>query len=109
VGPIGWFVLRAQEPPVTRKRRIRTTKAFVPPGAGPKADVVHEYERLQRELIFLLVEAEGLALSRIKVPSPFLPKLRYSVYFALRMIPGHQRRHLWQAEEAIKHVRARGR
>ena len=73
------------------------------------AEVVREYERLQRELIVLLVDAEGLALSRIKVGSPFLPRLRYSVYFALRTIPGHQRRHLWQAEQAVHRVRSRSR
>jgi hypothetical protein len=108
-GLIGWLLLRAQEPPVRPRRRIRTTKAFVPLEVGPKTQVVAEYERLQREMIFLMVDGEGLALSRIKVSSPFLPRLRYSVYFALRIIPGHQRRHLWQAEQAVKDVRARGR
>jgi hypothetical protein len=109
IGFVSWFLLRAQEPPVKHSRRIRTTMPFVPRQVGPKPDVVREYERLQRELVQLLVEAEGLALSRIRVRSPFFARLRYSVYLALRVIPAHQRRHLWQAEEAARSVRRAAR
>jgi hypothetical protein len=109
VNLLGRWVLHVQEPPVKRQRRVKTSKRFEPIQVGPKGDVINEYEKLQRELIYLLVDADGLALTKVKIPSPFLPRLRYSVYFALRMIPGHQRRHLWQAEEAVKAVRAAGR
>lgn len=109
VNLLGRLVLRMQEPPVKRRRRMKTTKPFEPIHVGPKSDAIKEYEKLQRELIYLLVDADGLAISKVKVASPFLPRLRYSAYFALRVIPGHQRRHLWQAEEAVKDVRAAGR
>jgi hypothetical protein len=71
--------------------------------------VVAEFETLQRELIALLAEAEGLAIAKIKVRSAFNAKLRYSAYSALRVIAAHQRRHLWQAEGALKQNRARAR
>ena len=109
VNLLGRWVLHMQEPPVKRQRRVKTSKPFEPVQVGTKADIVKEYEKLQRELIYLLVDAEGVAISKVKIASPFLPRLRYSVYFALRVIPGHQRRHLWQAEEAVKDVRAAGR
>lgn len=109
LGLIGYFVVRQNEPPVKHNRRVKTAAAFATPGVRPIADAVGEYESLQRRLIQLLVESEGLDIAKIKVRSPFYSRLRYSVYFAFRLIPAHQRRHLWQAEEALKHVRARAR
>jgi hypothetical protein len=106
---IGWLLVRSLEPPVRRRRRMKTTEPFVPQGVGPKAAVVAEYEELQRGLIALLADAEGLAITKIKVRSAFNAKLRYSVYSALRVIATHQRRHLWQAEEALKDARTRSR
>jgi hypothetical protein len=106
VGLIGRVILNKSEPPVKRQQRVRTTAPFVPGTIEPRAHVVHEFEKLQRELIALLSDAEGLAVSKAKISSPFFSKLRYSVYFAFRMIPSHQRRHLWQAEQARDALRA---
>jgi len=105
---VGWLLLRANEPPV-RRTRIKTAPSFVPPSVEPKADVIREYERLQQELIALLTDADGLALAKIKVRSPFNARMGYSLYSALRVIPAHQRRHLWQAEQALAAIRAAGR
>jgi hypothetical protein len=102
---VGRLLLRANEPPVKRHIRIRTTPPFVPPAVDAKATVLREFEELQRSLIALLDIADGLALAKIKVRSPFNAKLGYSVYAALRVIPAHQRRHLWQAERALADIR----
>jgi hypothetical protein len=106
VGLVGRLILNKSEPPVKRQGRVRTSAPFVPGATEPRAHVVREYEALQHQLIALLSDAEGLAVSKIKISSPFFSKLRYSVYFAFRMIPSHQRRHLWQAEEAREALRA---
>lgn len=41
--------------------------------------------------------ADDLDISRIRVPSPFVPLLRFDLGAAFRVIAAHERRHLWQA------------
>ena len=102
---VGWMFVKMLEPPVKRMR-VQTTTPFIPPSVDPRPNVVAEYDDLQRKLIAFLSEADGLALSKIKVASPFNAKFRYNMYSAYRMIASHQRRHLWQAEHAREAVRA---
>ena len=103
---VGWMLVRTLEPPVKRRRGMKTTDPFIPPTIAPRGKAVAEYEELQRRLIALLTEAEGLSISKIKARSAFNAKLRYSVYSSFRVIATHQRRHLWQAEQAREAVRA---
>ena len=102
---VGWMFVKLLEPPVKRMR-VQTTPPFVPPSVDQRTNVVAEYDELQRKLIAFLSEADGLALSKIKVASPFNAKFRYNMYSAYRMIASHQRRHLWQAEHAHEAIRA---
>lgn len=102
---VGWMFIKLLEPPVKRMR-VTTTPPFVPPSVAPRPNVVAEYDELQQKLIALMTEADGLALSKIKVASPFNAKFRYNMYSAYRMIAVHQRRHLWQAEQAREAMRA---
>ena len=45
------------------------------------------------------IGAQGLPLERLHVVSPFNARVKYNLYSASRLIPVHQRRHLWQAEQ----------
>jgi hypothetical protein len=105
---IGRIMIRLLEPPAKRLR-VTTTDAFVPQSIEPRSKAVAEYEELQRKLIGFLADADGLALSKIKLASPFNARLRYNVYSTYRVIAAHQRRHLWQAEQARDAVRAAAR
>jgi hypothetical protein len=96
----GWLILKSVEPPP--RYRTKTTDAFVPPTIEPKEKVVREYEDLQREVVALVEEAGDLDLGRIAIVSPFSSRVKYNAYSALRLIPSHQRRHLWQAEQVVK-------
>ena len=87
------------EPPV--RSRLKTPARFVPKSVRAKAEALGEFMRLQQELINLVRAAEDLALSRVKIVSPFDKRVRYNVYSAFRILTAHQRRHLWQAEQAI--------
>jgi hypothetical protein len=105
---MGWFLVHACESR-DRRSRSKTTPPFVPAGVERQGEVVRSYEELQGELVRVLIEAEGLAIGKIKAASPFNPRLRYSVYSALRLITAHQRRHLWQAEQALTAIRSAAR
>ncbi len=94
--PIGWLLWRTMGPPV--RSRMRTPAAFVPSrGEGVEA-LVAEFDRLQEEQIALTEAADGLALQKVRVRSPFDPRVSYNLFSCLAILPRHQQRHLWQAE-----------
>lgn len=94
-----WFL----EPPI--RQRMKTTAPFVPRSVRAKADAFGEFANLQSKLAELLTAARGIDLSRIKIVSPFDRRVRYNVYSAFRILVAHQRRHLWQAEQAVAALR----
>jgi len=96
-----WFL----EPPV--RTRVKTAARFVPRAVRAKAESIGEFTSLQTKLLELLGSARGLALSRIKIVSPFDKRVRYNLYSAFMITAAHQRRHLWQAEQAVEALRRR--
>ena len=97
---LGWLLCKMTEPPV--RIRTKTTAQFIPQAAlAPPDEVMRDFDALQEEVKAVIREARGLPLDRLKVRSPFDPRLRYNVYSALRLIPAHQRHHLWLAEKGL--------
>jgi hypothetical protein len=99
----GWLLWRTMGPPV--RFRVKTTAAFVPAiptGGKTSAELVSEFEGLQGSLLARVRGARGLAIDRVKIASPFNARLRYNLYSALTILPRHQHRHLWQAEEVAR-------
>lgn len=96
----GWLLWKGAGPPVRMK--VKTTAPFVPRGDRPPAELVDEFERLQREQVALTREADGLPIDRVRITSPFNTRVRYNVFAALTILPRHQHRHLWQAEQIVK-------
>ncbi|HWF07723.1 MAG TPA: DinB family protein [Bryobacteraceae bacterium] len=92
---LGRMLVWALEPPPR-------FKAKAPPTLQPRTsgDEVAKFMASQERLLELVPELDGLALDRMKVPSPASPKLRYNVLSSLMVTVAHQRRHLWQAERA---------
>ena len=97
---IGWLLWRSMGPPV--KRKFTTTAPFVPRSDRTSAELVSEFERLQGEQLVLAREADSLPIDRVKISSPFNPRLRYNLFSALSILPRHQHRHLWQAEQNLQ-------
>lgn len=94
-----WFL----EPPV--RTRVKTTTAFVPKSTRAKSEALAEFISLQRQLVDLLHASSDLPIGRIKIVSPFDKRVRYNVYSAFLIVTAHQRRHLWQAEQAVQSLR----
>lgn len=95
---LAWFL----EPPIRTK--MKTTAPFVPKSTRAKADAFGEFASLQEQLIDLLREARDSDL-RTKVVSPFDKRVRYNLVSAFRILAAHERRHLWQAEQAVAELR----
>ncbi|HUP61946.1 MAG TPA: DinB family protein [Thermoanaerobaculia bacterium] len=92
-----WFM----EPPV--RKRLPAPRGFRPAKAPIAREVLlHRYDTLHAELIRLLEESDAFDRSRIKVPSPASDRMRLSVLDAFAILASHGRRHLWQAERAIR-------
>jgi hypothetical protein len=96
---IGWMLWKTMAPPV--RFRIPTQPPFIPEATAPADELVTAFDRLQDEQESWVRRADGLPLGRIRVLSPFDPrgKLSYNLYSCLSILPRHQHRHLWQAEQ----------
>jgi hypothetical protein len=95
--PVGWLLWRTQGPPV--RHRVKTTAPFIPRGGLPLDRLVAEFDRWQQVLVACVGAADGLDLGRLWIRSPFNRRIRYNAYACLSILPRHQHRHLWQAEQ----------
>ena len=95
--PVGWFMWRMAGPPA--RHRVKTTSAFIPSAERPLPELVAKFDRLQEAQIQCVVDADGLPLGQLWIRSPFDPRIRYNAYSCLTILPRHQQRHLWQAEQ----------
>lgn len=96
-----WFL----EPPI--RSRVKTAAPFVPKSVRAKAEAFGDFSALQSKLIDMLHAAQGLDLRKVKIVSPFDRRVKYNLYSAFRIVAAHQRRHLWQAEQAVAALRKR--
>jgi hypothetical protein len=97
---MGWLLWRAISSP--GRFKTKTIPAFVPSSDRPAEAITAEFDRLQAEQIAVTRDADGLPIDRVKILSPFNASVRYSVFSALSILPRHQHRHLWQAEQASR-------
>jgi hypothetical protein len=95
----GRLLAWALEPPV-RWVRARTTPPFVPTGLQTKEETIGRFEDSQRDLMAELQESADLDLNQLKITSPFNARIRYNLFSGFAILAAHQRRHLWQAEQA---------
>jgi len=93
-----WFVANLEPPP---KRKLPAPKKIIPAFRGEKEALLAEFRRLHAEISGLLRDGAGLDLG-VRFPNPFIPLLRFTVWTGFQVIPAHERRHLWQAEQLRK-------
>jgi hypothetical protein len=101
---VGRLILRFTEPPY--RLRAPSPAAFVPAGVEPAASVLAKFEELQGQLIQAVEAASGLALTEVKISWPVFVRVKYNMFSSLKILPAHQRRHLWQAQQAARMVAA---
>lgn len=100
--PVGWLLWRTMGPPVRVK--TKTTAQFMPANVRSVAGLIQEFERLHDEQLRRVERADGLPLSSVRVVSPFNAKVRYNLYSCLAILPRHEHRHLWQAEQVANRL-----
>lgn len=97
--PIGWILWKTMGPPV--RHRVQTASAFIPVTTNSPDELVAEFRRLQTAQIERVRECDGLPITNVRVASPFNAKVHYNLYSCLSILPPHQHRHLWQAEQLV--------
>lgn len=93
-----WFVASLEPPP---KRKLSAPKKIVPAMAGEKGPLLDEFRRLYGEIVTILRESADLDLG-VRFRNPFIPLFHFRVWTGFLVIPTHERRHLWQAEQLRK-------
>lgn len=88
------------EPPYRSK--VKTTPHLEPTPIESAAKVLSEFETSQAKLAEYVAKADGLALDKIIITSPYDGRMKYNLLSCLGIITSHQRRHLWQAEQILK-------
>ena len=68
------------------------------PAVAPTG-VVAAFERLQEAQLASVRDSDGLPIDRVTIASRFNARLKYNLYAAMTILPRHQHRHLWQAEQ----------
>jgi len=106
-GLLGWLLWKIMPPPV-RLVRSKTTAPFEPARELDLEALVRRFEELQREQIGCVAAADGLAIDKVFIASPFNARARYNLFACQGILPRHQHRHLWQAEQALLVAQRRG-
>lgn len=84
--------------------RVKTPSKFIPQAVAPVSELVAEFEKWQQVQLDTLRALSGLRLNEVIVVSPFDAKIRYNIYGCLAFLPGHQHRHLQQAEQVWRNA-----
>ncbi|MEQ1885427.1 MAG: DinB family protein [Bryobacteraceae bacterium] len=99
---IGKLLIWTLEPP--SKFRVPAPAGFHPGENVDVSLVVSRFLASQARVHEFVRAAAGLPVDKIKVRSPFDRRVRYSIWSAFCSAASHQRRHLWQAEQAIRQI-----
>ena len=81
--------------------RLPTGAAFQPVSMQDPAAVLAAFQSIGQKLEQELASGRRLALDAEKIRSPFAESMKYNVYSAFAIIAAHNRRHLWQAGNAL--------
>lgn len=97
-----WILGQTISPKV--RFRMKTPAKFVPRSVAPVETLVTEFLRWQEVQLGALTALDGLRLNEVRITSPFNAKVSYNIYGCFTFLPGHQHRHLWQAEQVWAHT-----
>jgi hypothetical protein len=105
-GTVASLLIRNLEPPY--RLRYKVLKPLVPKETDFDA-AWSAFEESQSRLLAAIGSSAGLAIDKVKLQCPVYAHVTYNGYGAFRMLAAHERRHLWQIQQILKAIDARGR
>ena len=100
----GRFLSWILEPPA--RIRSKTPVPFQPVDCAEIDGVLSRFLERQERIVGALRRCRGRAIDEVKMASPIDSRIKYSIWSSFVVNAAHQRRHLWQAEQAVARVRA---
>jgi hypothetical protein len=91
-----WFINSYIEPS-PQSKHARAPKKIVP-GARVELSVLDRFLRSNQAVRELVRHAHDCDVNNIRFRNPFIPVLGFTVGTGLKIVSGHERRHLFQAE-----------
>lgn len=91
-----WF-FRMAEPPV--KRKLAAPKKFQPEPRKSMSELMPAWKLTHDRIEELVRSANGLDLVRVRISSPVVHWVRYSLGAGFWLQTAHDRRHLWQIRQ----------
>ena len=99
----GRFLRWILEPPY--RSGVKTMPSMEPPAGESPEQVLAAFLASQEVILKLLEAARGKALEKTTITSPFSKRMRYNAYSCFLVLAAHERRHLWQAEQALAQMK----
>ena len=94
---LGRMFVRSLEPPP--RQRLKAPTSVAPVSSIPIDVVLRDYLRSHDDYRRLVDACVAIDVNRVTGPNPFARAVRMRVATALLVIPAHDRRHLWQAQQ----------
>ena len=93
--------LRLVEPPV--RLRLKVPAAALQPGEiVSRETLLARFAETHATLIALLDESDAYDRMRVRISTPFAKRITVTLLDTFAVLAGHGRRHLWQAERALR-------
>jgi hypothetical protein len=93
---------QSMEPPV--KRRIKAQAVAQPAPTMPRDQLVPLFKASHDAYRQLVTASAATDINRVIVPNPFFHVIRMRISTILLIVPAHDRRHLWQAENVKREL-----
>lgn len=93
-----WFVRQMD---AHSRMRFRSPKGYLPTASGRCHEMAERFEALQDQFLQCIEDANGIDLSKVKVTNPVSRWFKLSLGQEFAFNAAHERRHLWQARQAM--------
>ena len=103
-GFFGRKFIASMEPPV--KRKLRTPQLGEPKPQRRRDEIMRDYHAAHEEIRKMIREAATIDANRATFRNPFIRIVNVKVATAFHVVAAHDRRHIWQAEQVEREIRA---
>ena len=97
---IGKMIIKSVDPEQSKK--YKSPKAFRINVREVRKDILHQFLNQHQQLISIIKKFEEVDLRKIKIVSPASKFVKYNLGDSLMIIAYHNKRHILQAERAVK-------
>ena len=103
-GFFGRKFIASLEPPV--KRRTSAPARIKPKQLTNRDEIMRTYHQAHDDIRRVIADAASIDINRATFLNPFIGIVRVRVSTGFHVIAAHDRRHLWQAEQVERELRA---